>query len=73
MNRFRARVRNSAIAAGCVVAVGLAGAQSSDPPRAAATAAPKTAGSTVLIPVGPPPDLFLLYTGDVIGYLDPCG
>jgi hypothetical protein len=22
---------------------------------------------------GPPPDLFLLYTGDVIGYIDPCG
>ena len=22
---------------------------------------------------GPAPELFLLYTGDVIGYLDPCG
>ena len=21
----------------------------------------------------PPPELFLLYTGDVIGYVDPCG
>ncbi len=26
-----------------------------------------------LIAAGESPDLFLLYTGDVIGYLDPCG
>ncbi len=26
-----------------------------------------------LIASGETPDLFLLYTGDVIGYLDPCG
>lgn len=26
-----------------------------------------------LVPGGPPPDAFLLYTGDVIGYVDPCG
>ena len=26
-----------------------------------------------LIATGDTPDLFLLYTGDVIGYLDPCG
>ena len=26
-----------------------------------------------LISQGKSPDLFLLYTGDVIGYLDPCG
>jgi hypothetical protein len=26
-----------------------------------------------LVVSGPPPDLFLLYSGDVIGYLDPCG
>ena len=26
-----------------------------------------------LVVSGPAPDLFLLYTGDVIGYLDPCG
>lgn len=26
-----------------------------------------------LVPDGPPPDLFLVYTGDVIGYVDPCG
>ncbi len=26
-----------------------------------------------LIAAGETPDLFLLYTGDVIGYLDPCG
>jgi len=26
-----------------------------------------------LIASGETPDLFLIYTGDVIGYLDPCG
>jgi len=26
-----------------------------------------------LIDAGESPDLFVLYTGDVIGYLDPCG
>ena len=26
-----------------------------------------------LIASGDSPDLFLLYTGDVIGYVDPCG
>jgi len=56
-----------------VVAVGLAGAQSSEPKTSAAPAAPRTASASVLIPGGAPPDLFLLYTGDVIGYLDPCG
>jgi hypothetical protein len=31
------------------------------------------ASATGLIIPGDAPDLFLLYTGDVIGYLDPCG
>jgi hypothetical protein len=26
-----------------------------------------------LIEGGPPPDLFVLYTGDVIGHIGPCG
>ena len=26
-----------------------------------------------LVPDGDSPGLFLLYTGDVIGYIDPCG
>ena len=26
-----------------------------------------------LVVGGPAPELFLLYTGDVIGYLEPCG
>ena len=26
-----------------------------------------------LVPGGDPPELILLYTGDVIGYVDPCG
>jgi len=31
------------------------------------------ATDSALVPAGPPPDLFLVYTGDVIGYVDPCG
>ena len=34
---------------------------------------PDAAARTSLIATGDTPDLFLLYTGDVIGYLDPCG
>ena len=30
-------------------------------------------GREKLIADGPPPDLMLLYTGDVIGYVGPCG
>ena len=26
-----------------------------------------------LVPDGAPPHMFLVYTGDVIGYIDPCG
>jgi len=43
----------------------------------APTASPDPQGSLqtrqALIATGDSPDLFLLYTGDVIGYLDPCG
>ena len=36
--------------------------------------APGTAsGDTELIAAGPQPDLLLISTGDVIGYLEPCG
>jgi hypothetical protein len=32
-----------------------------------------TQARSALIASGDVPDLFLLYTGDVIGYIDPCG
>jgi hypothetical protein len=38
---------------------------------ASPVAAQQPAGALVIS--GPAPELFLLYTGDVIGYLDPCG
>ena len=31
------------------------------------------AAAGALVVSGREPDLFLLYTGDVIGYIDPCG
>jgi hypothetical protein len=40
---------------------------------AASSATPTAAPRQALIATGDAPDLFLLYTGDVIGYLDPCG
>ena len=43
-------------------------AQEASPVEVAAETSPRA-----LIADGNPPDLFLLYTGDVIGYLDPCG
>lgn len=34
---------------------------------------PAQEATAALIMSGDSPDLFLLYTGDVIGYLEPCG
>lgn len=39
----------------------------------AAAAAPAARDDKPLIAAGRSPGLFLIYTGDVIGYLDPCG
>jgi hypothetical protein len=36
-------------------------------------AAPATGAQKGLVAGGDPPDLLLMYTGDVIGYVDPCG
>jgi len=59
---------------GCAVAVAASSAswsQTADPgtQEPASTAESRRA----LIDAGESPGLFLLYTGDVIGYLDPCG
>jgi hypothetical protein len=35
--------------------------------------APTTQARRALVASGDVPDLFLLFTGDVIGYIDPCG
>ena len=35
--------------------------------------APAQTGKRGLIAGGEAPDLILMYTGDVIGYIDPCG
>jgi len=57
----------------------LSGAVAMDQPAAesAANAQPKAVSFTpplgALIAPGRTPDLDLLYTGNVIGYLDPCG
>ena len=40
---------------------------------AAATVLSSVDARTGTITDGPAPDLFLLYTGDVIGHIEPCG
>jgi hypothetical protein len=35
--------------------------------------APAQGGRRAIVVDGETPDLMLLYTGDVIGYIDPCG
>jgi hypothetical protein len=63
-----------------LVAAGLGSAAAEPTPQAAP--APQTApapqagqapADRPLIEGGPTPDVILMYTGDVIGYLDPCG
>jgi hypothetical protein len=45
----------------------------SAPPSASPRGASTAQARVALVAPGDPPDLFLLYSGDVIGYLDPCG
>ncbi len=54
------RTRNLALLAGLALAL-------------AGPGAPRSEDRPGLIADGDTPDLFLLYTGDVIGYIDPCG
>jgi len=59
---------------GCAIAAAASNASWSQTADPGATAPVPTAESRrALIDSGESPDLFLLYTGDVIGYLDPCG
>jgi hypothetical protein len=47
--------------------------KTTDPGAAAARRLRTGQPRTALVASGDTPDLFLLYTGGVIGYLDPCG
>jgi hypothetical protein len=60
----RGRVRKTIL--GCALAALVVGS----PPRAQQQAAAPTGG---LIRPGEAPQLELIFTGDVIGYIDPCG
>ena len=68
MNRTPILRKRLVVAVSCVAllaACGLASAQT--------TAIDPNLDRRALIDDGASPDLFLLQTGDVIGYLDPCG
>ena len=57
-----------------VATLSLAVAQRKPQPSTPDPVAPdSTTPRRALIASGETPDLFLIYTGDVIGYLDPCG
>ena len=63
-----------------VLAAGIAAAQAPPPaaPPAAAPAAPSIprpldVPDNALVAAGKAPEVDLLYTGDVIGYIEPCG
>ncbi len=76
MNRVSKRWRPEAtkILLGCAIAAAASGVswtQTADPGVPAPV--PTAEARRALIDPGESPDLFLLYTGDVIGYLDPCG
>lgn len=65
-------MRRFALAACIVVAASAARAEG--PGYAAPTIGPSlTPPDGTLVASGPTPALTLLYTGDVIGYVDPCG
>ena len=66
-----------------ILALGAAVARQSEPARAPGAPAPASGAppsapvdpldSGPLVVSGPAPDLVLLYTGSVIGYVEPCG
>ncbi len=57
-----------------VATLSLTLAQRKPPPSTPDVVGPdSTTARRALIASGETPDLFLIYTGDVIGYLDPCG
>jgi hypothetical protein len=59
--------------AGGVCSTVRAQARPTEPQPAAAVGTEPPVDRKALIASGVAPDLFLLSTGDVIGYLDPCG
>ena len=74
------RLRSTTARLLALAALGAATVASAEPPnpqavRGAAVPAPATPPENrgALIKEGQPPALFLIYTGDVIGYLEPCG
>ena len=76
MNRASKRWRPAAteVLLGCAIAAAASSVSWSQTADPGVTAPVATAESRrALIDPGESPDLFLLYTGDVIGYLDPCG
>jgi hypothetical protein len=61
------------LAAAAVLSASVAFAQLKPPATAGSTPRSLEPPADVLVASGPAPDLILLYTGDVIGYVEPCG
>ena len=70
-----ARFRSLALLPAAMLVVGIVGAQAPPAPPSATPTIPRTLDipNGALVAPGDAPELDLLYTGDVIGYLEPCG
>ena len=70
-----ARFRSRALLPVAVLVAGIAGIAGAQAPPAAAPTIPRTLDipNGALVAPGVAPELDLLYTGDVIGFLEPCG
>lgn len=68
MTMRKPTLRRQRFAVGIVLAAALSGS-AAVPARAAS----KSLNPPALVPGGKAPDLTLIGTGDVIGYLEPCG
>ena len=62
-----------ALTAGVLLGPAAATAQETKTSDGVNAAVQRAPGKQQLIASGDTPDLLLLYTGDVIGYVDPCG
>ncbi len=72
MGRVRASV--SALVAAAALCAAVAWAQEAPkPPAAPLPARGLDPPAGALVASGNPPDVIFLYTGDVIGYIEPCG
>jgi hypothetical protein len=73
MSRVPARAAWALVAAAALCAAGAWAQEASKPSAAALPARSLEPPPGALVAAGGAPDVIFLYTGDVIGYIEPCG